>query len=132
MSAIFAWIAWKRPIGCPKATRSLAYDIASSPEEIRPRHPAAVEGKGPSVGGVPAHLPVGLADLVSRRSVGDDDVRDLPVAVLAAGHRGDRHAARDLRPGIGDELLRAVDHPLAVVERRSRAGGAGVRPRLRL
>ena len=41
-------------------------------------------------------------------------------AVRRAGDRGDRHAAGDVGAGVGDELLGAVDHPLAV--RRARRG----------
>ena len=59
---------------------------------------------------------------------GDDQVGDLVVA----GPRGDADDAGDVRPGVGDELLGAVDRPLAVVQRGARADVAGVRARLGL
>ena len=51
---------------------------------------------------------------------------------FAAGQRGDRHAAGDLGARVGDELLRAVDHPLAALEAGGGPGVAGVRAGLRL
>ena len=110
----------------PEATPSLAKQVGLG-------HPAVREAQRAGVGGVPAHLAVGLADLVAGRPVGDDDVRDLAAVVGLVGQRGDRHATGDVGPCVGDELLRAVDHELAVGEPRGRAGvprvGAGLRLR---
>src|SRR5207253_279492 len=93
--------------------------VAPAAEEARLGNPAGVEAEGPGVGGVPAHLPVGLADLVAGCPGRDDDVRDLlATTVELAGDGGDRDAAGDLGSGVGDELLGSVDHPLAVVEPR--------------
>ena len=91
------------------------------PSRFASGHAAVVEGERPRVGGVPAHLPVRLADA---RSPGvpfgtmmfEISGRRPPVT------RGDRHAARDVGAGVGDELLGAVDHPLAVVERARGCG----------
>ena len=53
------------------------------------------------------------AEISSRASrSGRSDVRDLVVA----GDGRDRDAGRDVGPGVRDEDLRAVDHPLAVLE----------------
>src|SRR5262249_18561300 len=105
--------------------------VAARAEQVRLRHAAVVEAERPGVGRVPAHLPVRLALLVAGGPVGDDDVRDLAGAVLARA-RGARPAAGDLGPGVGDELFRAVDPPLAALELRPRAGAARVRARLGL
>ena len=86
------------------------------------------ERQRPRVGRVPAHLAVRLALLVAGRAVGDEQVGDLVVA----GAGGDHDHAGDVGAGVGDELLGAVDHPLAVLEPRARADVAGVRARLRL
>ena len=51
---------------------------------------------------------------------------------VLAGDRGDRHAARDVGARVGDELLGAVHHPLAVLERGAGVGVAGVGAGLRL
>ena len=40
--------------------------VAAAAEQVRLRHAAVLEGERPRVGGVPAHLAVGLADLVAR------------------------------------------------------------------
>ena len=87
---------------------------------------AVLEGERPGVGGVPAHLAVGLADLVAGGAVGDDQVGDLLAPVDLAGDGGDRDAAGDLGAGVGDELLGAVDRPLAVGELGAGADVAGV------
>src|SRR3712207_7322452 len=76
----------------------------------------------------PAHLAVRLALLVAGRPVGHDEARDLVVL----GARGDRHDPGDVGSRVGDELLGAVDHPVAVVAPRARARVAGVRARLGL
>ena len=101
---------------------------AARPDQMILGHPAVGEAERPGVGRVPAHLAVRLALLVARRAVRDQEIRDL----VLAGARRDHHHARDVGPGVGDELLSAVDHPLAIVEARPRAHVPGVRPGLRL
>src|SRR5204863_8937474 len=94
-------------------------------EQVLLGHARAVEAERPGVGGVPAHLAVGLADLVAGRVSRHDEVRYLSVARA----RRDGDATRDLGAGVGDELLRAVDHPLAVLElgRGPDVAGVGAR-----
>src|SRR5207302_1503126 len=90
-------------------------------------HAAVAEAQRAGVRGVPAHLAVRLALLVSLRSVGDDQVGDLPFAAgVLAGDGGDADHARDLRSGVGDELLGAVDDPFAILQARARARVARV------
>ena len=101
---------------------------AARAEQVLLGHAAVLERQRPGVGRVPAHLAVRRPLLVARRAVLDDQVGDLVVA----GAGGDRDVAGDVRAGVGDELLGAVDHPLAVLERGARAGVAGVRARLGL
>ena len=101
---------------------------AARPEQVLLRHAAALEHERARVGRVPAHLAVRLALLVARRPVRHDQVGDL---VLARARR-DADDARDVGARVGDELLGAVDHPLAAVQPRPRAHVAGVRARLRL
>ena len=62
------------------------------------------------------------------RPVLDDEVGDL---VLARA-RGDRDMAGDVRPGVGDELLGAVDDPAVAVELGSCADVARIRAGLGL
>ena len=114
---------------CGDADAAAVENVEKLPEPRAPRtqqvglgDSATLEREGARVGGVPSHLPVGAALGVAGSAGGDDDVRDL-VAVRA---RGDRHAARDLRASVGDELLGAVDHPFAVGELGPGARGAGV------
>ena len=47
------------------------------PDQVLLGHPAVLERERPRVGGVPAHLAVGLADLVAGRAVRDEQVGDL-------------------------------------------------------
>ena len=102
--------------------------LAARPEQVPLRDSAVGERELARVGGLPAELRERLGDRVAGRAVLDDDVRDLVLA--RAG--GDRHAPRQLGPGVRDEHLRAVDDPGAVPQLRCRAGGAGVRARVRL
>jgi hypothetical protein len=95
------------------------------PRRFSSGHPAVGEGQRPGVRRVPAHLAVRLALLVAGRAVLDDEVRDLRAAVVAR-HRGDRDVARQLGARVGDELLGAVDDPLAAVEARAGLDVAGV------
>ena len=93
----------------------------------------AVEGQRVRVGGVPAELVVGLLGGEAGGAAGHDDRRDLR-PLLAGGRarrdpgaRGHRDQAGDLGAGVGDELLGAVDDPLAVDQlgprlRRARVG----------
>jgi hypothetical protein len=118
--------------------QELAKPASARAEQILRRHATVREGERARIRGIPAHLPVGLSRLVAGGAVGDDQVRDLTLvcralaaaAVLSAtraGHRGDHHHARYIRAGVGDELLGAVDDPLAILERRASARVAGVR-----
>src|SRR3979409_856572 len=130
MSASLAWIAWNLEIGWPNAPPSLALappppprghadwadveDVQKLPEaaatgsqEILLGHAAVGERERAGVRCVPAHLAVRLSRLVSRCRVRDEEIGDLLVAVLLCGDRGDRHNARDVRAGVGDELLGA-------------------------
>ena len=77
---------------------------------------------------MPAHLVHRLRDLVAGRPVRDDDVRDLAIA----RPRRDRHACADVRSGVRDEDLRAVDRPGAVAQLRRRPRRAGIGPGARL
>ena len=88
--------------------------VAARAEQVLLRHPAVLERQRPRVRRVPAHLAVRLALLVAGRAVLDDEVRDLAVA----RPRGDRDVAGELGARVGDELLGAVDDPLAALERR--------------
>ena len=106
---------------------------AARAEQVLLRHAAVGERERARVGGVPAHLPVGLALLVAGRAVGHDEVRDLLRAVAASPVTAVMETSPgDVGAGVGDELLGAVDHPLAVLQARPRACVAGVRARLRL
>ena len=91
---------------------------AARAEEIVLRHQHVGERQLARVGGVPTDLVERRALRVARRAVGDDQVGDL--AVTRASR--DRHALGDVGARVGDEHLRAVDPPLAVLE-------LGVRPR---
>ena len=74
------------------------------------------------VGGMPPHLVVGGLDHQARCAGGHQDGADL----LRAGAGGDGDHRGERRPGVGDERLRTVDHPLVSVEHRPGPGGAGV------
>ena len=102
--------------------------LAARAEQAVLRHAAVGEGQRPRVRRVPAHLAVRLALLVARRPVRHDQVGDLVVA----GARRDADDAGDVGARVGDELLGAVDHPVAVVAARAGADVAGVRARLGL
>ena len=108
--------------------RNCLKPCAARAEQALLRHAAVRERQRPRVGRVPAHLAVRLALLVARRAVRDDQVGDLVVA----GARGDADDAGDVGARVGDELLGAVDHPVAVVAARAGADVAGVRARLGL
>ena len=82
---------------------------------------------------MPPDLPIGPADLESRRVARNDDRGDVLAAVGSLpGYRSDRADLRDRRSRIRDERLRSVDDPLSVVQPGGRLGGAGVRPAARL
>ena len=103
------------------------------PEQVLLGHAAVGERERARVGGVPAHLAVRLALLVAGRAVRDDaGWRSRSSPVCRAGDGRDRDDAGDVGAGVGDELLGAVDHPLAVLQARARAHVAGVRARLGL
>ncbi len=106
--------------------------VAAAAEQVALRHAAVLEAERPCVGGVPAHLAVGLSGLVAGRPVGHDQVGDLLAPVGLAGDGGDRDAAGDVGPRVGDELLGAVDDPLAVLELGGGPHVAGIRAGLRL
>src|SRR5215203_652771 len=109
--------------------------LPARPHDVVLRHAAVLERKRPRVGRVPAHLPVWLADLIARRAVRNEQVRDLVVA----RPRRDRHEAGDFGAAVGDELLRPVDHPLVAacaplcieLGPRPRVAGVGARLGLR-
>src|SRR5262249_37305049 len=121
----------------------LAEAAAARAEEVLRRDAAVAEAQRSRVRRIPAHLAIRLARLIPRGAVRDDQVGDLALgraavtaaAVFApagAGHRGDHDHARDVGSRVGDELLGAVDDPLAVLERGAGARVAGVRAGLRL
>ena len=118
--------------------RNCAEALAPRAEQVGLGDPAVVEGQRVGVTGVPAELVVGRLGGEARRAGRHDDRRDLGLrhpggrARRNAGLRGDRDDGRDVRPGVGDELLAAVDDPLAVDEVRLGLRGAGVRTRARL
>jgi len=66
-----------------------------------------------------------LAHLVARGAVGHQQVGDL-LAGVGAGERGDGHQARDIGACVGDELLGAVDDPLACAPLGRLQAGAGL------
>ena len=111
----------------------LGVAAAALAEQVAGGDARTLEGQRVGVGGVPAELVVGLLGGEAGRARRDHDRGDLGTAVLArAGARGDRDQAGDRGPGVGDELLGAVDDPLLAVEDRLGAGGAGVRAGARL
>src|SRR5215207_3312038 len=108
--------------------QELAEALAPSSQQPLLLHTTIAERQRPGVGRVPAHLAIGLADLVTRRPVRHHDVRDLVIP----GAGSDRDQTRDVSPGIGDELLGPVDDPLAILELRPSPRVPGVAPRLGL
>ena len=108
--------------------RNCLKPLAARAEQALLRHPAVREGQRARVRRVPAHLAVRLALLVAGRAVRDDQVGDLVVA----RPRRDADDAGDVGARVGDELLGAVDHPVAVVAARAGADVAGVGARLGL
>src|SRR5947207_8745752 len=92
---------------------------------------AIFEAQRVGVGGMPTQLSIRLEHVIARRPGRHHDRADLgPVLTRATGYRGDRHTRRDVGAAVGDELLRPVDHPLAVTRLRARLGRARVRPGL--
>ncbi len=103
------------------------------PQQVLRGDAAIGERQRARVARVPAHLAVGLALLVAGRAVGDDQVGNLLCAAgLFAGDGRDAHHTGDLRAGVGDELLRAINHPFAAVLARAGARIARVAARLGL
>src|SRR5262249_55495032 len=98
--------------------------LAALAEEVLLRDGAVFERELARVGGAPAELLHLRRDLVARGAVRNDQVGDLVVA----GARGDRHAGGDVGARVGDEDLRAVDHPPAVAQLGGRAWGRRVGP----
>ena len=79
------------------------------------------------VGRVPPELAVRLQHVVARCAGGNHDGADLgPIAVGLGGDCCHRHARGDFGAAVRDELLGAVDHPLAVSSLRPRLGRARV------
>ena len=110
-----------------RVARNWAVAPAAVADEVGLGHAAVGEGQAMGVGGVPAELVVGRLDVEAGRSRGDDDGRDLGLAVVAhagASRHGDERG--DVGAGVGDEGLGTVDHPFAVVELGLGAGGTGV------
>ena len=99
---------------------------AAFTEQILFRHPHVVEAQRMGIRGVPADLVVGGFRGESRRRHRDQDRGDLFLTIALAGHGRDGDQLGDVGAGVGDELLGAVDHPLAVVELRGGLGRAGV------
>ena len=97
------------------------------PSRLPARDAAAVERERARVRGLPAHLLERRADVVARRAVRHDEVRDLVVA----GARGDRHAAVIAVPALVMNILApSITH--SPPSARARAGRAGVGAGLRL
>src|SRR6266851_1633095 len=90
-------------------------------DEVFHRHPASLEDQLAGVGGAPAELAVLPPDTEAPRTVWHGDGADLLPAVGPSGDGGDRDHLRQRRPGVGDEGLRAVDHPLVAVSAGDRA-----------
>ena len=94
--------------------------VAAAPlaEQVGLGHPAVLEGQRVGVGGVPAELVVGLLGGEAGRAGRHDDRAEISArrrrSTTRAGARGHRDDAGDVGAGVGDELLGAVDDPLAV------------------
>jgi hypothetical protein len=85
------------------------------------RDPAVDERDAVGVAGVPAELVVGRLDDHPGCTCRHDERRD---AVVGARRHG--HDRGDVGPAVGDERLRAVQHPLVTVEHRPGARRAGI------
>ena len=100
-------------------------------DNVAQRHPAVVEHQFASVGCVPAELAVLGRLRVTGRALLNGDRRDLFVPVVPSGDSRDGDARADVGPGIGDERLTTVDHPLVTVAHRlgqcPRRVGSGIR-----
>src|SRR5512133_839744 len=78
------------------------------------------EGQRMGIGGMPAELGIARTYLEAGCPHGHDDRGDLRIAGLAGARtRRDRADRSDVGPGIGDELLAAVDHPFMITQGRT-------------
>jgi hypothetical protein len=100
----------------------LGEPAAALAEQVLLRDAAVLERQGMGVGGVPAELVVRRLDCEALDAGRDDDRGDLVVA----GLRGDRDERGDRGAGVRDELLGAVDDPLAVLQPGLGLGGPSV------
>ena len=104
--------------------RNCLKPLPARAEQVAPRARAqSVKRERPRVGRVPAHLAVRLALLVAGRAVRRRrrlEISSSPVRAVIVDDAGDVGAR------VGDELLGAVDRPVAVVERRAGPDVAGV------
>ena len=78
------------------------------------------------VGGIPADLVVGRFDDETRCGNRYQDRRDLATPGSRAGDGGHGDQPGDVGAGVGDELLRAIDHPVPVVQARGGLCGTGI------
>ncbi len=90
-----------------RIARKLRSPLPGSAEQVVARHAAVLQREAMRVAGVPAHLAVRRLDDQAGRAGRHDERAD---AVVGARGHGDHR--RDRRAGVGDERLRAVDHPL--------------------
>ena len=90
---------------------------AALAEQVGLGHPHVVEAQRVGVGGVPAELVVRRLGDEAGRAAGHDD-REISAAAVVAlpGAGGDGDQRGDVGAGVGDELLGAVDDPLAADE----------------
>src|SRR5215469_12411277 len=150
MSAILSCSAWNLPMGPPKAflSRTYATDSSTHPcaspvdsaatatrpsskvgwsaaalaQQVRLRHPAAVERQLVRVRRRPADLGVLLRHGEAWRTRWHQDRGDLRLAIAggpggrASREGSDRDHAGDVGAGVGDEGLAAVDDPVAVFQ----------------
>ena len=113
--------------------QELPITSAARPQQVRRGDLAVLKAKRMRVGGMPPQLAIGLEHVIAGRPGRHHDRADLgTVLTIAPSHCGDRHPRRDVGAAVRDELLRSVDHPLAVARFSSRLGRARVRSRLRL
>ena len=104
--------------------------MPSSPSRFAERHAAVLEDQLGGVRGAHAELVLLAPGAEARRPALDDERRDALLARRAVGHRHDHRGVGDA--AVGDEVLRAVEHPVLAVAHRGRAHAAGVRARARL
>jgi len=99
----------------------LAKAVTVAPQEVGGRHPAAVEDQAVGVGGVPPDLAVSRLDEETGGAGRHQERTD-----AGGGAGGDDQDAGDRGPGVGDEGLRPVQHPVVAVPGCTRADGGDI------